>query len=144
MLKAAAEGLGEGSGEQAGILGVSVLTSLDETSLGKIGVMATPGKLVSKMAKIIDAAGCEGIVSSAQELGVVAEVAPQLLKVIPGIRPGGTDSSEQARTTTPEKAIAHGADWLVIGRPIIAANNPEEAAASIANAVGSSADIAED
>ncbi len=131
MLEAAVEGLAEGAGgAEAGILGVSVLTSLDKSDLERIGIQRTPGQLVGKMAKLADAAGCEGLVCSPLELNVVAQAAPRLKRVTPGIRP--TDlGDDQARTTTPQEAIKRGATMLVIGRPITQAPDPAQAAATI-------------
>ena len=131
MLEAAVNGLAAGSGGAAGILGVTVLTSLDGADLTAVGIAATPGKLVAKMARAVAASGAEGIVCSPQELGVVAEVAPDLVRMIPGIRPEGTPSGDQARVATPQEAMARGATWLVIGRAITAAPDPEAAAAAI-------------
>jgi orotidine-5'-phosphate decarboxylase len=133
MLQAAVGGLASGSNGVAGILGVSVLTSLDEGRLTAIGIKSTPGKLVSRMARVAAASGCEGFVCSPQELGVVREVAPELTTVIPGIRPDGPAGDDQRRVATPRDAIARGADWLVIGRPITRAQNPVRAAEEIAS-----------
>jgi orotidine-5'-phosphate decarboxylase len=135
MLEAAATGLAAGSDGTGGILGVTVLTSLDAADLTAVGISATPGKLVSKMARVVAAAGCEGVVCSPRELGVIAEVAPDLVKVIPGIRPAGVAAEDQTRIATPEEAIERGADWLVVGRAITRAADPEAAAAAIAAAV---------
>ena len=132
MLKAAAESLGDTSDGYAGILGVTVLTSLDQDLLGAIGVTASPGKLVSKMSRVAETAGCEGVVCSPQELTVVGSVSPGLLRVTPGVRPSGVTAGDQRRVMTPRDAIERGADWLVIGRPITAAKDPADAAASIA------------
>jgi orotidine-5'-phosphate decarboxylase len=132
MLRAAVEGLEETSGGYAGVLGVTVLTSLDADGLNALGIGSSPGKLVSKMARVADAAGCEGVVCSPQELTVVATVAPDLLKVTPGVRPQGTPAGDQRRVMTPAEAISRGADWLVVGRPITAAEDPVAAAARIA------------
>jgi orotidine-5'-phosphate decarboxylase len=135
MLEAAVRGLSRGAGgAEAGILGVTVLTSLEAEDLAAIGVARTPGKLVSKMARVAADSGCEGVVSSPKELGVIAEVAPGLVKFTPGIR-FGDRRDDQARTAAPEEAISRGADWLVIGRPIIRAADPVVAAAAIAAAV---------
>lgn len=132
MLEAAVRGLGVGAGAApAGILGVTVLTSLDEASLARVGINRSPGKLVARMAKFAGAAGCEGVVSSPKELAIVGEVAPRLLRVTPGIRPVERDD-DQARTMTPAEAVERGADLLVVGRPITAAADPREAAAAIA------------
>jgi orotidine-5'-phosphate decarboxylase len=131
MLQAAVEGLDAGaSGAPAGILGVSVLTSLDKGDLERVGIQRSPGQLVGKMAKVAAAAGCEGVVCSPQELHVVIQAAPGLLRVTPGIRPLNR-SDDQARTATPRQAIEGGATMIVVGRPITQAPNPAEAAAEI-------------
>jgi orotidine-5'-phosphate decarboxylase len=131
MLQAAVEGLASGSsGAEAGILGVSVLTSLDKADLERVGIQRSPGQLVGKMAKVAAAAGCEGVVCSPQELNVVAQAAPGLKRVTPGIRPVDL-GDDQTRTATPLDAIERGADLLVIGRPITQAQDPAEAAAKI-------------
>lgn len=131
MLEAAVEGLARGAaGSEAGVLGVSVLTSLAKSDLERVGIQRTPGQLVGKMAKVADEAGCEGLVCSPLELNVVAQAAPTLKRVTPGIRL--TDlGDDQARTATPREAIARGATMLVIGRPITQAEDPAAAAAAI-------------
>ncbi len=135
MLRAATDGLAATSGGNAGILGVTVLTSIAPEDLVTVGIGSSPGKLVSKMARVAAAAGCEGVVCSPQELGVVGTVAPGLLRVTPGVRPEGAATGDQQRVMTPAEAIERGADWLVIGRPITAAADPEQAAAALAAAV---------
>ena len=129
MLRGAVAGLGEGNPD-GGILAVTVLTSLDETLLSTVGIDAKPNQLAAAMARVAAAAGCEGIVSSPHEVATVAEAAPGLLRVIPGIRLEAADD-DQARTATPAEAIAAGADFLVVGRPITAAPEPAIAAAAI-------------
>ncbi|MDK1025745.1 MAG: orotidine-5'-phosphate decarboxylase [Actinomycetota bacterium] len=131
MLEAAVEGLARGAaGSEAGVLGVSVLTSLAKSDLERVGIQRTPGQLVGKMAKVADEAGCEGLVCSPLELNVVAQAAPTLKRVTPGIRL--TDlGDDQERTATPREAIARGATMLVIGRPITQAEDPAAAAAAI-------------
>lgn len=133
MLEAAQEGLADTSGGYAGILGVTVLTSLGEPDLAAVGIATTPGRLVSKMSRVAQAAGCEGVICSPQELAVVGSVAPGLLRVTPGVRPAGADKADQERVMTPAAARRRGADWLVIGRPITQASDPEQAAADIAD-----------
>ncbi len=131
MLEAAVSGLKQGAGGAAsGILGVSVLTSLDESDLNRIGIQRTPGQLVGKMSKLAAATGCEGVVCSPEELNVVRQAAPGLLRVTPGIRPQPVDD-DQTRVSTPLHAIERGANILVIGRPITAAEDPAAAAAAI-------------
>lgn len=131
MLEAAVAGLARGAGSSTcGILGVSVLTSLDAQRLQRVGIQRSPGKLVGKMAKVAAATGCEGIVCSPDELNVVNQSAPGLIKVTPGIRPVAAND-DQARVATPAEAIARGATMLVIGRPITMAEDPAAAAAAI-------------
>lgn len=132
MLEAAAAGLREGAGARpAGVLAVTVLTSLDRGGLSAAGVNTTPGRLAVRRARLAEEAGCEGVITSAKELGVVSEAAPGLLKVVPGIRPAGASRDDQVRTDTPARAAAMGADYLVIGRAITKAPNPAEAARAI-------------
>ncbi len=132
MVRAAVEGLARGAGDApSGILGVTVLTSLDGNRLGEVGIQQSPGRLVSKMSRLALDVGCEGVITSSRELKVVADVAPDLLRVTPGIRqhPGGDD---QTRSATPAEALARGADLLVVGRPITRAADPVGAAATLA------------
>jgi orotidine-5'-phosphate decarboxylase len=125
MLEAAVEGFAEGSaGREAGVLAVTVLTSLDQESLREVGIGESPGRLTSKMAALAADTGCEGVVCSPMELGVVSTVAPQLLKVTPGIRPPGAAAHDQRRIATPRDALAGGADYLVVGRPITTSPDP--------------------
>lgn len=132
MLEAAVEGLSEGAaGREAGVLAVTVLTSLDKKALHATGITATPGRLVSRMARVAADTGCEGVVCSPKELGIVAEVAPNLLKVTPGIRGPGEDTNDQERVASAGTALQHGADLLVIGRPIINVPDPVAAARRI-------------
>lgn len=137
QLRAAAAGLHRGAGERpVGVLAVTVLTSLDDADLARVGVQSTAGKQTSRLAKLAAAAGVEGVICSPKELGVVESVAPDLVKVTPGIRP--TPSvDDQKRVTTPEAALARGADYLVIGRPITRAEDPAAAAAAIAASIAS-------
>ena len=132
MLEAAVEGLAAGAGAaRAGVLGVTVLTSLTAEDLSRIGIDRSPGSLVSRMSRVAATAGCEGVVCAPQELNVVGTVAPSLLRVTPGIRaePGGDD---QSRTAGPAEAVSRGADLIVVGRPITRAADPVAAARKIA------------
>ena len=132
MLEAAVSGLDIGAGARpGGILAVTVLTSLDETSLSPTGVTLSTGKLTAKRARLAADSGCEGVISSVKELGVIADVAPRLLRVTPGIRPHGSKAHDQARVATPEEGMARGAHYLVIGRAITGADDPPAAAAEI-------------
>lgn len=131
MVEAAVEGAASVPSARAGILGVTVLTSLDAADLAKVGFRGSAGGLVSRLAKVAAAAGCEGVVCSPLELGVVREVAPALVPFTPGIRPHGVADADQSRTATPAEAIERGAAFLVIGRAITAADDPIAAVEAI-------------
>lgn len=132
MLEAAVEGLAEGAGARpAGVLAITVLTSLDREALAETGVSATPGRLAAKRARIAAESGCEGVITSVKELSVISDVAPELLTVVPGIRPPGVSHHDQVRTASPAEAVARGADYLVIGRGITRSQDPVGAARDI-------------
>jgi len=136
MLQAAGAGLAAGcGGREAGILAVTVLTSIDDAAASALFGQTT-GKLTSRLARRAADAGVEGLVCSPKELGVVVEVAPGLLRVTPGIRPAGAAAHDQRRTATPAEAMARGADLLVVGRPITAAPDPVEAVARLHEELG--------
>ena len=136
MLAAAVEGLAEGAGaRQAGVLAITVLTSLDQKSLAATGVSASPGRLTARRARLAADAGCEGVVTSVKELAVISDVAPGLTKFVPGIRPSGVAADDQVRIATPFDALARGADYLVIGRAITKASDPVRAAEDILSAM---------
>ncbi len=126
MLAAAVDGLSEGA-NKAGMpapmtLAVTVLTS--EPS-------ASPELLNERLAAAV-AAGCGGVICAAADLPVIKGAAPNIIAVVPGIRPTGTPVHDQGRVATPSEAIQSGADILVIGRAVTAADDPAEAAAAIA------------
>ncbi|MGQ0847796.1 MAG: orotidine-5'-phosphate decarboxylase [Actinomycetota bacterium] len=136
MIDAAVAGLAEGArGNQAGILAVSVLTSLDAAGLSSVGLGGSVGRQVARMARLAASAGAEGIVCPVKELGDVHQVAPGLLRVSPGIRPGGSLQDDQVRAATPSEAIARGADLIVVGRPVTRAADPVKAAKAILSEV---------
>jgi orotidine-5'-phosphate decarboxylase len=111
------------------LLAVTVLTSLD---LAEQGVGATPAELVLRRARLAKAAGFDGVIASAQEAKAIrAEIGDNFLIITPGIRPAGTVSADQQRIATPAGAIAAGADYLVVGRPITQAPDPARAASEI-------------
>lgn len=121
MLEAAREA----AGEALGLLGVTVLTSLDRAMLRELGVARAPLGQAARLATIAKAAGLRGIVCSPQEVAQLRRRLPQpLLLVTPGIRPEGAARDDQRRTATPNAALAAGADLLVIGRPVTAAPDP--------------------
>jgi orotidine-5'-phosphate decarboxylase len=114
------------------ILAVTVLTSYDDRDLMAAGYGAGVRDTAAERARKALDIGVDGLVCSAEEaanLRVI--VGPRMLLVTPGIRPAGAETGDQKRVTTPAAAIAAGADYLVVGRPIIAADDPKAAAAAI-------------
>jgi orotidine-5'-phosphate decarboxylase len=114
------------------LLAVTVLTSLSAQALAETGIDAPPRAQVLLLAKLALAAGADGLVCSPLEVAMLRdEIGPEPLLVVPGIRPAGAPAGDQARTLTPREAVAAGADWLVIGRPITGAPDPASAAIAI-------------
>ena len=114
------------------LLGVTVLTNLTPADLVQQGIDHPPAELVVHRAMLAKEAGLDGVVASGQEARAIRDAAgDDFLIVTPGIRPEGGATDDQARIATPAKAIAAGADYLVVGRPIIAAPDPRAAAAAI-------------
>ena len=128
----------EGAGSACGVLVVTVLTSLDATTLGD--VWGRPVKRVEdevlRLAELARAAGAHGIVCSGAEAAAVrAKYGNTLRLLIPGIRLPGGDSHDQARVVTPEAALNAGASYLVLGRAVTAATDPREALTSVKRAI---------
>ncbi|MCB1508219.1 MAG: orotidine-5'-phosphate decarboxylase [Hyphomicrobiaceae bacterium] len=114
------------------LLGVTVLTSMDDADLAEAGYAMGVSELVEKRARDAAVAGMGGLVCSAAEAESLRAILPDtMLLVTPGIRPAGAERGDQKRVMTPERAIRAGADILVIGRPILAADDPAEAARAI-------------
>jgi len=129
MLKAGVEGLYHGA-EQAGLdvpvsLAVTVLTSDD----------SAPPHIVPNRVRVALEGGCGGLILASGDLQTARELAPRLRRVVPGIRLAGSPVHDQARSATPQEAIANGADLLVIGRAVTQAEDPFAVAASIAAAI---------
>jgi orotidine-5'-phosphate decarboxylase len=130
MLEAAVEG----AGGKTRVLAITALTSLDREELARIGVredLTDPRSLVLHRAALAREAGCSGVVCSGREVGAVrAEQGRDFVTLVPGVRPewGDVPLDDQARVTTPARAVSEGADFIVIGRPIRLADNPAEAA----------------
>jgi orotidine-5'-phosphate decarboxylase len=128
-MKAAVEAA---KGSSLCLLGVTVLTSMDEQDLIEAGYEYDPHTLVLRRAEQARRAGMGGIVCSAEEAsGVRKIVGPDLAIVTPGIRPAGADKGDQKRVMTPAEAIRAGASHLVVARPIVKASDPTEAARAI-------------
>ncbi|MEV8637265.1 orotidine-5'-phosphate decarboxylase [Streptosporangium sp. NPDC051023] len=118
------------------IAAVTLLTSLSEADLERIGVSGSPGDAVRRLATLAVDAGAQALVCSPREVAAVrAEVGPDITLITPGVRPAGAETQDQARVATPERAFADGADLLVIGRPITGSADPGAAAAGIAAAL---------
>jgi len=131
MIRAAADAL-----PQTRIAAVTVLTSMSSADLEAVGLSGSPLDAVRRLAVLAVSAGATALVCSPQEVAAVrAEVGAGVLLITPGVRPAGADVGDQRRVATPEKALADGADLLVIGRPITAADEPGAAAAALAAAL---------
>jgi orotidine-5'-phosphate decarboxylase len=118
------------------ILAVTVLTNLDAADLAEQGYSGTPAELVAQRARLARDTGCDGVVASGVEAAQVrAVVGPGIAIVTPGIRLPGDAKGDQARVATPQMATAAGADYLVVGRPIVGAPDPCQAAERFVQAI---------
>ena len=131
-LDAAVRGRGDSAMK---LLGVTVLTNLDRADLAQQGIDMPPLALVQERARLAQDAGFDGIVASGKEAAALHERLRDFLIVTPGIRPAGADANDQTRIVTPGDAIASGATYLVVGRPITRAADPRAAAAAIAGEI---------
>jgi orotidine-5'-phosphate decarboxylase len=128
MIRAAVE-----SAPQAKIAVVTVLTSLGDADLARVGLAGPTSDAARRLAVLGVEAGATAVVCSPHEVAAVrAAVGPEITLITPGVRPAGSASHDQARVATPEAALAAGADLLVIGRPITGAADPGAAAAALA------------
>jgi orotidine-5'-phosphate decarboxylase len=124
---------GRGDDPRLKIIAVTVLTSLTQEGLAESGIVTPLADLVLKRAAIALAAGADGVVASPHEAAAIrARFGDALLIVTPGVRPVGAAQDDQARAATPAAAIKAGADYLVVGRPIVNAADPAAAARAIA------------
>ena len=114
------------------IVGVTVLTSLDQQDLTAAGVDGSPEDQVRRLADLARDAGIDGIVCSGAEVRAAREAWPEGFLVVPGLRPAGSDVADQKRVVTPRQALDDGASILVIGRPITGAPDPAQAVRDIA------------
>ena len=136
MLKAAADEAAQSPAKPL-VLAVTVLTSLSDADLAEIGVSGHVQTQVLRLGSLARAAGCGGLVASGQETRELRrELGGDFAIVTPGVRPTGTAAGDQDRVLTPKDAIAAGATYLVVGRPILEAADPANAAEAIVNEIG--------
>jgi orotidine-5'-phosphate decarboxylase len=129
-------------GTQLQLLGVTLLTSLDEAMLSAIGMRGPTPDAVVRLAKLAVEAGLTGLVCSPIECELIrAELGDDLLLVTPGVRPSGSSEGDQKRLATPSQAIASGADLLVVGRPIRDAKDPKLAAEGVLREIEAAAGV---
>jgi orotidine-5'-phosphate decarboxylase len=123
---------GRGGDQNARILGVTVLTSLNGQDLAAMGYGMGVEALVERRIRQVIEAGADGVVASPHEAPIARRIGgPEFLVVTPGIRPAGAAMNDQARAATPADALANGASHLVVGRPITAATDPRAAALAV-------------
>ena len=136
MMKAALEAVKSVS-PSTKLIAVTMLTSLSDEDLPTVGLTPPVGDQVLRLASLTQQAGLDGVVCSAHEITRLrAELGPDFMLVVPGIRPAGSDAGDQKRVMGPAEAMAAGASKLVIGRPITAAQDPGQAARDIAESLG--------
>lgn len=125
---AASEGL-----NRSLIIAVTVLTSANTATLAEVGYGLEPEELVQRLALLAEACGLDGVVASPREVAIIRSVVkkPEFIVVTPGVRPTGSALFDQKRVTTPREAMMTGADYVVVGRPILDAPDPAQAARQI-------------
>jgi orotidine-5'-phosphate decarboxylase len=139
MLHAAVQAISAGQpmgADRPRLLAVTILTSMDQKAMREVGIGGPPQNRVVKLAKLAKGAGVDGVVASVQEARAIRKACGRdFLIVTPGVRPKDTATStmtdDQARTATPTEAIKAGADFIVVGRPILAASDPRAATQAI-------------
>jgi orotidine-5'-phosphate decarboxylase len=119
------------------VIAVTILTSANENTVAEVGFSSGPTELVPRLARLAEASGMDGVVASALEVSAIraALAEPGFVVVTPGVRPAGANLADQKRVTTPREAILAGADYIVVGRPILEAPDPAKAAQQILDEV---------
>ena len=142
MLHAAAQAISAGQpmgADRPRLLAVTILTSVDQKTMREVGLSGTPQTRVLKLAQLAKKAGVDGVVASVKEARAIRKACGRdFLIVTPGVRPkerGPAAKDDQARTATPAEAIRAGADFLVVGRPILAATDPRAATQAIVDEI---------
>jgi orotidine-5'-phosphate decarboxylase len=140
MLEAAVEGAreaGKEEGERPLLLGVTILTSMNQEDMNSLGISGDLRARVIELARMAAEAGMDGVVASAHEARAIKEaVGRDFIVVTPGVRPEWAGTGDQKRVLTPARAIAEGADYIVVGRPIIENESPMNAARRIKEEMG--------
>lgn len=143
MMRAAAQAVSAGvpmGADRPRLLAVTVLTSMDQKAIREVGIGGPPNVRVLELARLAQKAGVDGVVASVEEAKAIRKACGrEFLIVTPGVRPkeksAGKKQDDQARTATPKEAIKAGADFIVVGRPIIAATDPRAATQEIVNEI---------
>lgn len=139
MMRAGADALARLGADRPKLLGITILTSLKQSDLRRVGIGGTPGSRALSLARAAKKCGLDGVVASPHEVRQIRRACGRdFLIVVPGIRPISDESKrrdDQARIATPAEAIRAGADYLVVGRPITAAADPPRAARAIAEEI---------
>jgi orotidine-5'-phosphate decarboxylase len=133
MIRAAVEAANDYAGQRPLVIAVTVLTSVDTATLNdELGVAGDARDQVVRLARLAQESGADGVVASPQEAEAIrAACGARFVIVTPGVRPAGADVADQKRIATPAAAIAAGANYLVVGRPITQASDPRAAAHAI-------------
>jgi orotidine-5'-phosphate decarboxylase len=129
--EAAREGAVDAGLPPPAVLAVTILTSHGPGDLGAVGVAGTPSEAVARLAALARESGLDGVVASPEEAASIRAAWPRAVIVTPGVRPAGAARGDQVRVATPAGAVAAGADYLVVGRPIREAADPRAAAEEI-------------
>jgi len=133
MMRRAVEAVAEVNNGHTKVLAITVLTSMDATTLSQIGVTLTLEESVLRLTNLAITSGVDGVVASPREIESIRRAVsnPEFIILTPGIRPATSQSEDQKRIATPTAAIAAGASYIVVGRPITGAPDPLEAARAI-------------
>ena len=135
MMRAAHDAV-SGLRNRPALLAVTILTSMDAPELGRVGLRGSAAKRAVALARLAKRAGLDGVVAAGNEATAIRRACgPQFLIVVPGVRPTSARWNDQARVTTPARAVEAGADYLVVGRPITDAIDPRAAALRIASEI---------
>jgi orotidine-5'-phosphate decarboxylase len=139
MLQAATQAVSAGvpmGADRTRLIAVTILTSMDHKTMREAGISGTPITSAVRLARLAKKCGVDGVVASVQEaIAIRKACGREFLIVTPGVRPAEKAKDDQARTATPDQAMKAGADYMVVGRPIIAASDPRAAAQSIVDEI---------